>query len=300
MAQRPIRSMMYVPGHKQGWIDKVPTFGADAIVLDLEDSVPDALKVEARGRVAASIGPLQSSGSRLFVRTNKGRHAYDVDDLRAVVQPGLAGIFVTKAEDPTDIECLSRLVAEIEDRKGMAIGTVRLIPAIETAKAAQFVYEIACNPRVETLVAVSARGADLERNLGFSWTADGLETLYHRSQAVIACRAAGKPFPIGGMNQDVHDLEWLAKQARFNKSLGFAGEIVLHPSNVAPINAIYGPSEADIAHYLGLVAAFEAAEKKGEGAVLYKGEHIDIAHVVTARGFLDLWKDVVAGVAKQP
>jgi citrate lyase subunit beta/citryl-CoA lyase len=291
MAARPIRSMLYVPGHKKSWIDKIPSFGADAIVLDLEDSVPDASKVEARGIVAEAIPGLAPKGSKLYVRTNKGRFAYNFDDLRAVVQPGLSGIFVTKAEDPTDIECLSRMIGEVEHEKRMAVGAVKMIPAIETAKAAQFVYDIAANPRVETIVAVSARGADLERSLGFTWTPEGLETLYHRSQAVIACRAAGKPFPIGGMNQEVHDIAWLKKQATFNKSLGFAGEIVLHPSNVAPINEVYSPGPERIAYYKGLIAAFEAGEKQGQGAVLYKGEHIDIAHVVTAKEFLALWDE---------
>jgi citrate lyase subunit beta/citryl-CoA lyase len=286
---RPIRTMLYVPGHKASWIEKIPTFGADAVTLDLEDSVPDHLKIEARRIVAEAIPRLRGCPSRLYVRTNKGRFAYDFEDLRAVVQPGLAGIVVTKAEDPTDIEALSRMVAEVEHAKNMTVGTTMLIPPIETARAAQFVFEIASNPRVEQIVAVSARGADLERNLGFTWTPQGLETLYHRSQAVIASRAAGKRFPIGGMWQEVHDLEGLRKQALFNKQLGFSGEIVLHPSNVPVINEVYSPSPEQLAHYRGMIEAFAAAEKQGQGAILYKGEHIDIAHVQTAREFLELW-----------
>lgn len=286
---RPIRTLMFVPGHKEKWIEKIPTFGADAVVLDLEDSVPDALKESARGIVAAAIPTLHGKGPRLYVRTNRGPHAYDVDDLRAVVQPGLAGIFVAKAEDPTDIECLSRLIAEVEHRKGMPIGGVHLIAAIETAKAAQHVYEIACNPRVGHLVQVTAKGADLERNLGFQWTAEGTETLYLRSHAVVAARAACKPFIIGGMWQEVHDLEGLEKAARFNKTLGFTGEIVLHPSNVPVVNEVFSPSADEIAFYRGMIEAFAEAEAKGEGAIIYRGEHIDIAHVQTARAFLALW-----------
>jgi len=288
---RPIRTMLYIPGHKAKWIENIPSFGADAITLDLEDSVPDQLKAEARGIVAAAIPKLKGCRSRLYVRTNKGRFSYDVEDIKAVVQPGLAGIVVTKAEDPADIECISRMVAEVEHAKGMTIGSTTLIPPIETARAAQFVFDIAANPRVETICAVSARGADLERNLGFTWTPEGLETLYHRSQAVIACRAAGKPFPIGGMWQEVHDLKGLRKQAEFNKQLGFTGEIILHPSNVPVINEVYSPSKAELDHYRGLITAFEAGEKQGQGAVIYKGEHIDIAHAVTARAFLALWAD---------
>lgn len=286
---RPIRTMMYVPGHKEKWIEKIPTFGADVVVLDLEDSVPDHLKVDARGIVAAALERLKDCGTRLFVRTNKGKFAYDFDDVLTVVQPALAGIVVTKAEDPEDIESLSRLIAEVEHRKGIKHGSVTMIPPIETARAAQFVFEIASNPRVETICAVSARGADLERNLGFTWTAEGFETLYHRSQAIIACKAAGKRFPIGGMWQEVHDLEGLRKQSLFNKQLGFSGEIVLHPSNVPVVNEIYSPTAEQLSFYRGMIETFAAAEKQGEGAILYKGEHIDIAHVETAKAFLELW-----------
>jgi citrate lyase subunit beta/citryl-CoA lyase len=285
----PIRSLLFVPGHKSSWIDKVPSYGADAVVLDLEDSVPDSLKLEARRITAEAIGRLALKGPRLFVRTNKGSYAYDFDDVKAVVQPGLSGLFVAKAEDPVDIEALSRMIAEAERARGMEIGVTRLIAAIETARAAQSVFEIASHPRVDYVVAVTARGADLERNLGFTWTASGLETLYHRSQAVVASRAAGKPFPIGGMWQEVHDLDGLRKAAEFNKQLGFSGEIVLHPSNVAVVNEVFSPNAEQLAHYRGMIAAFAAAERQGQGAILYKGEHIDIAHVATAKAFLALW-----------
>jgi len=130
---------------------------------------------------------------------------------------------------------------------------------------------------------------DAEQNFGFTWTAEGTETLYHRSRAVIACKAAGKRFPIGGMWQEVHDLEGLRKQALFNKQLGFSGEIILHPSNVAVINEVYSPAAGQLDFYRGMIEAFAAAEKEGQGAIMYRGEHIDIAHVETARSFLALW-----------
>src|SRR5690606_14801134 len=111
------------------------------VVLDLEDSVPHALKHEARDTVAGAIPGHADGRARLYVRTNRGAHAYDVDDLRAVVQPGLDGIFVSKAEDPTDIELLSRFISEIETAKGMAVGSTRLIVPIETAQASQYAFE---------------------------------------------------------------------------------------------------------------------------------------------------------------
>jgi citrate lyase subunit beta/citryl-CoA lyase len=278
--------MMFVPGSRPGWIDKANGAGADALVYDLEDSVPAGAKAEARGVVAAAIERFDPTTAALYVRTNKGRHIYDFDDLRAVIHAKVAGLFVAKAEGPEDLELLDRLVSEVEDRKGLKVGATRFVVALETARAAELAFSIASHPRVQTLVASAAKNADVARALGFTWTPEGLETLYFRSRAVIACRAAGKRFPIGGLWQEVHDLDGLRRHAEFNRRLGFRGEIVLHPSNVTVVNEIYSLSAADRAYFQGMIAAFDAAEAQGLASVIYDGEHIDIAHVVTARELL--------------
>lgn len=281
-----IRSMMFVPGNRQNMIDKSANAGADALVYDLEDSVPVTAKSEARAMVAAAVTKFDAAKAALYVRTNKGSHIYDFEDLLAVVQPGVSGIFVAKAEGPEDIELLSRLVSEVEDRKGLPVGALRFVVALETARAVELAFPIAAHPRVQTLVMSAAKDADVARNLGFIWTPAGLETVYARSRAIIACRAAGKRFPIGGLWQDVHDLEGLRRAALFNRQLGFRGEICLHPSNVPVINEVYSLSATERAYYEGLIAAFRAAEAEGRASVAYEGEHIDIAHVTTAQQIL--------------
>lgn len=278
--------MMFVPGNRPSWIAKAIAAGPDAIVLDLEDSVPVAEKANARLLVAEAVKQHDPAHGLLYVRTNPGVHMPDWDDIQAVVHANLTGIFVAKATGPEDVEIVSRLVAEAESRQGMEIGSVQLVVALEMARAAEKAFEIASHPRVQTLVSSAAKNADVARALGFTWSADGLETLYFRSKTIIACRAAGKPFPIGGLWQDVHDLEGLRRFSSFNKSLGFTGEIVLHPSNVPVVNEIYSLSAQDRDYYEGMIAAFAAAEAEGKAAVIYRGEHIDIAHVETAREML--------------
>jgi citrate lyase subunit beta/citryl-CoA lyase len=184
---RPIRAMLFVPGNRPNWIEKARGSGADALVLDLEDSVVLAAKAEARRISAQAIEGGAGGGPPLYVRTNKSVHIYDFDDIQAVVRPGLSGVFVTKADGPEDIALISRMIAEVEHRQSMKIGAVGLVVAIETARAAQFAFEIASHPRVDALVACAARNADVARALGFSWTPEGLETLYHRSRAIMAC-----------------------------------------------------------------------------------------------------------------
>jgi len=283
---RPIRTMMFVPGNRPSWIAKAIAAGPDAIVLDLEDSVPVAEKANARALVAEAVVKHDPADGLLYVRTNPGVHMPDWDDILAVVHPKLTGIFVAKATGVEDVEMVSRMVAEAESRQGMPIGEVQLVVALEMARAAEMAFEIASHPRVQTLVSSAARNADVARALGFTWSPEGLETLYFRSKTIIACRAAGKPFPIGGLWQDVHDLEGLRKFSAFNRSLGFTGEIVLHPSNVPIMNEIYSLSAQDRDYYEGMITTFAAAEAQGQAAVMYRGEHIDIAHVETAREML--------------
>ena len=283
---RPIRTMLFVPGNRRSWMEKARKAGADALVFDLEDSVPCAEKAAARDIVAAEIDKHAAENGLLYIRINRDNQKYDSEDVSAVVKPGINGLFVPKAEGPEDVSDLSDMVAEMEKRKGIPSGSIGLVVALETARSVQLSYDIAQLPRVETLVACTARNADVARNLGFTWTAEGLETLYHRSRAVIASRAAGKKFPIGGLWQDVHDLDGLRKFAEFNRSLGFTGEIVLHPSNVPVVNEVYSLSQADRRYYEGMIEAFAEAEVEGKAAVMYEGEHIDIAHVTTAREML--------------
>ena len=280
--------MLFVPGNRASWIEKAADATADALVLDLEDSVPVADKAAARGIVAEAVGRHDPANGLLYVRTNPGLHMPDWEDIQAVVQPGLTGLFVAKVESPEDVEMLARMVSEVEHRRGMRVGTLGFVVALETARAAELAYPIASHPRVQTLVASAAKNADVARALGFTWSMEGLETLYFRSRAVLACRAAGKPFPIGGLWQDVHDLDGLRTFSGFNRQLGFTGEIVLHPSNVTVVNEIYSLSAADRDYYEGMIAAFADAEAKGIAAVMYRGEHIDIAHVETARQMLRL------------
>ena len=106
------------------------------------------------------------------------------------------------------------------------------------------------------------------------------------AQKLIA-RAAGKPV-YGGLWQEVHDLEGLRVALAANRRLGFTGELLLHPGRVAIANEVYSPSEAEVAYYSGMIAAFEAARAEGRAAVIYDGEHIDYAHVNTARGIVEL------------
>jgi citrate lyase subunit beta/citryl-CoA lyase len=283
---KPIRSFLFVPGVRESWIDKVVSAGADALILDLEDSVPVDAKVQAREVVSRKIAGLAAAGQRVYVRINRSPFMYSMEDLLAVVVPGLEGIVLSKPNGPEDIHMASMMVAEAELRNGIAAGTLGLIPTLETARSIQFAHEIALATRVTAIVCAAAKNGDVARSVGFQWTREGLESLPFKSATVIAARAAGK-LPLAGLWQEVHDLEGLKVAAAAHRRMGFVGEMLLHPSNVAPVNAAYSPSDEDIAYYQGMIEAFASAQAEGRAAVIYDGEHIDYAHVKTAREIVE-------------
>ncbi|WP_033840760.1 HpcH/HpaI aldolase/citrate lyase family protein [Bordetella bronchiseptica] len=284
---KPIRSFLFVPGNKESMLDKAALAKADALILDLEDSVPPAEKLAARELVARKIPALIAQGQRIWVRINRSAYIYDLDDILAVAQPGVEGVVISKPWGPEDVYMASSMIAEAETRANLPLGSIGLIPLLETARSMQLCYEIAQMPRVVGIVGATAKNADMGRALKFVWTPEGRETEYLKSRVVMAARAAGKQ-AIGGIWQQIKDLEGLARSSAFDRQLGMSGELALHPMQVETINRTYTPTAEDVAYYQGMIDALDAAQAQGRASVMYDGEHIDIAHVKTAHEVIAL------------
>lgn len=289
----PYRSVLFVPAHKQEWATKAIASGADAVVLDLEDSVPADRKVEARGLVADTVGRVREAGhgAGLFVRPNALDTGLAGTDLEAAVCPGLTGVFVPKVRDRDDVLRWETLVDWFELRNGAGTdaGTgsgLELIVPVETVEAIQNCREIAgATPRVGAMVGPTAEHADIARAVGYRWSTEGTETLYLRSRVLLACREHGL-HALTGLWEELSDLDGLKAFADYGLQLGFRGQIAIHPSHVATINEVFSPTAEEIDFREGLVAAFEEAAARGDGAVRYRGIHIDKAHADTAREWL--------------
>ncbi len=288
---RPMRSLLFVPGHRQGWPAKALASGVDGIILDLEDSVPLASKAEAREIVAESIRSLRAASEKvgIYVRLNAMETGMSGDDIEKVAISGLDGFLPAKTYGPRDIAHFDALISHYERRNGVQPGSLEIIIPMETAQAySQCEAMIAASPRVATLFAGTARDADVSRSVGFEFTSEGHETLYLRSRAVLAVRAAGLEFPLVGLWQEPGDIEGLRAFAIQNRRLGYRGQVLIHPSHVATVNEVYSPSAQDVAFYAGMIEAFEAAEAQGIAAINYEGHHIDYAHVKTAHQVLEM------------
>lgn len=284
---RPYRSMLFVPGHRTAWVDKAIASGADAITLDLEDSVPQELKHEARRQVRESIDRLREENVNVgvLVRVNGLSTGQTGFDLEAVVGPGVDAIFAPKVETALDAQRFETLVDYFESRNGGE--GIRLVVPMETARAVVNCDEIAAStPRIGAILGSTAEHADVAREIGFEWTPEGMETLAIRTRVQLAARAAGV-HPMTGLWERIHDLDGLRRFAIQGRQIGFRGQIAIHPSHVAVINEVFGPDPAQRRFFEGMILAYEAAAAEGAGAVVYEGSHIDKAHLDKARQWLE-------------
>lgn len=275
---RPYRSVLFVPGNRPQWCDKAAVSGADAIVLDLEDSVPDGEKVSARAQVRESISRLRATNAEigLLVRVNPLSTKLTGADLEETVVPGLTGAFVPKVEQATDVLRYDALLDHFEPRNGVQ-GLEYIVP-VETVPAINNCLEVAtASPRVGAMIGPTAEHADIARAVGYEWTPEGTETLYQRSRILLACRQAGI-HALTGLWERIEDLGGLREFALRGRQLGFRGMIAIHPSHVPAINEVFSPSRSDIDFYQGLVESYEKAAAEGSGALRYRGVHIDKAH----------------------
>ncbi|CAM3036360.1 HpcH/HpaI aldolase/citrate lyase family protein [Skermania piniformis] len=288
---KPYRSMLFVPGHKPSWADKALASGADAVILDLEDSVPVADKADARKTVAETIGRLGGDDVRadLWVRPNSSVTGLLGGDLEAVVQPGLVGLFLPKVFTAEEIVRIDAVVSHIESREGLTENSIGIIVSYETAVSMAHCEEIAAaSPRVVSLLGATGPSADVGRELGFEFTPQGLETLYLRSRIILAARAADLHHPLAGVWQDLADRDGCRRFAEDNRGLGYRGLVCIHPSHVAIANDVFTPEPEKVAFYRRMIEAFRHAEAAGSAAVDFEGQHIDIAHVKTAEGVIAL------------
>jgi citrate lyase subunit beta/citryl-CoA lyase len=174
---KPYRSILFVPANRPRMLDKAPTTGADAILVDLEDAVPENERAGARDVVHEYIPRLV--GHSVFVRTSAVATGLARRDLEAAVVPGLHGIFIPKVDSPDDVRTVARWLDELEVKGGIAPGTVELICMLESARGVRLAYEIAMSSsRVVSLLFSSGENGDFQTDIGCDWSVDGIEMLY--------------------------------------------------------------------------------------------------------------------------
>ena len=282
---RPCRSMLYIPGDSPRMIQHAPVFGADSILLDLEDAVALTEKDAARKMVACYLKNYDFKSLIVTVRVNGSDTEYFDDDLKEIIPCVPDAVRIPKCNSPEDIMLADKKIEEIEKANSIPVGKVRIHAMIETALGVEnsFLIASAC-PRVQ---AITLGGQDLTADMGVQKTKEGWELFYARSRVVVAARAA-RVDVYDTVWADIDDKEGLMKECRQIVNLGFTGKAAIHPDQIETIHRAFMPTEKEFRKALRVMEAAEDARKEGKGVISVDGKMVDAPVVARASRLLEL------------
>lgn len=291
-----MRSIMYIPGNNPKMVEKAPTIPADIITLDLEDSVPPAEKENARKLIVEKLKFAGSGGSQVYVRINNWETEMTNADLEAIVQPGLDGVTLAKTGHPDDVQRLAWKLEELERRRGLEIGTVKISMLLETAKGIMNAYEC-CMASPRNVNAIFG-AVDYCRDMRVKLTNEAVEQQWGRAKMAVACRAAGI-VAIDAPFVSFKDTEAFERNVMEGKQMGYEGRMIIHPSQVEPSNRLYAPDPADVEWAHGVVKVFEEEGiAKGKAAVSYLNKMVDTPVYLNAKDILAAQAEIDAKTKK--
>jgi citrate lyase subunit beta/citryl-CoA lyase len=280
-----LRSLLFVPGNKENMLEKASGFRPDVFIPDMEDSVPDAEKANARETIAGFLPKLAATGVPVMPRVNSLPTGWTEDDLAAVVGSDIFGISIGKIDEPADIQHVSEILARLEAERGVEVGVLRIIPWLESALAIVNCYDILkSSPRI---IGVAFGAEDYTHDMGIERLEDESESAFARNTLSMAARAA-RVTALDTPYFSFRDDDGLRANSRESRQRGFKGRFAIHPAQIEGINETYSPSEAEIEHARRIVAAFEEAESRGRGSTSLDGKVIDVPVVKRARALLEL------------
>ncbi|MGE4217837.1 MAG: CoA ester lyase [Alphaproteobacteria bacterium] len=273
------RTFMFAPGNHPRKVEKVFECGADAVILDLEDAVARVEKVATRKPVAEALQ--RPRPNKAYVRVNAYNTEFCYGDLVAVVGAGLDGIVLPMVEDASDLAAVDWLIGNLERERGLAPGSIDLMPIVETGKGMAKLREIAtAGTRVRRLV---FGAGDYTLDMNIQWSLEEWELDAARAEMVLASRLGGLEAPIDTVWVHIKDIDNLTRSAQRVRAMGFQGKMCIYPPQVPAVNAVFTPSEAEVAHARRVVAAFAEAEKAGSSSIQLDGYFIDYPIVYKAQ-----------------
>ena len=276
------RTALFIPVHIEKFVVKAHTRGADAYILDLEDSVPLDQKEMARTCVIPAAKTVSQAGAAALVRINLDER-FAMGDIAASIDQAVSAIVIPKVESAKQLLKFAEYIDALEQMRGLPTGHTSIIAMIESVDALPYLDEIATShPRV---VAMTLGSEDFSATAGMMPVPQTL--LLPNQMLAFACRRANiMPLGFPGSIADYSDLDEFRSTVQFAKQLGFVGAFCIHPTQVGVINEVLSPTEAEIEHAKGLLDAFNAGLAAGKGAVEYKGKMIDLPVVERAKELL--------------
>lgn len=277
-SNRPRRSALYMPASNARALEKAKTLDCDVVILDLEDAVAPDAKEAARTAAADAVRGGGYGHRELVIRVNRLDTPWGVADVKAAAEAEPDAILLPKVESATEVLHLEALMEGVKPNARTAIWCM-----IETPRGFLKLEKIAfASPRLGCFV---MGFADLVKDLRAVDTVDRLPLHYAMSQAVMMARAANLDV-LDGMYPVITDEDGLVRQCRQAREFGFDGKTLIHPSQIAPCNAAFAPTDAEVAQAKRIIEAFEAAEREGKGLAVLNGQMIEALHADAARRVL--------------
>jgi citrate lyase subunit beta/citryl-CoA lyase len=277
---RPRRSALYLPGNNARAMEKARTLSADVLIFDLEDAVGPDAKAESRAKVCDAISSGGYRPREIVVRVNGLGTDWHDDDLAAVAASTADGVLVPKVESGEQVQALATVLDTLD-----APTSLRLWVMIETPRAILRVEEIAsASDRLAGLVVGTN---DLVNDLHSLHVPGRAPVLPALALAMLGARAAGKAI-LDGVFNNITDEAGFRAEARQGREMGFDGKTLIHPSQLAPANEVFGPSPEELTDARKIVSAYEQAQATGDSVITVDGRMIESLHVRDAQRILAL------------
>ena len=289
------RSLLFAPGNVPRRVEKAFTLEADVVIVDLEDSVATSDKEATRKPVAEALA--RARKGRGYVRVNAPSTPFCYGDLVATLHRNVDGVLLPKVESAADLHAIDWLLAALERERGIAEGSIDLIPQIETAAGVQRIDRVLQARSLRPYKApwrvkrVAFGAADYAHELGLTVGMDEPELGDARARLVLSSRAAGLEGPIDSPWFHFKETAAFERALERSRRAGFQGRLCVHPDQIGPVNRAYLPSAEELERAQRIVAAFKEAEARGEAAIQVDGQMIDYPVVHRAQALLDSMRD---------
>lgn len=279
------RSLIFVPGNNPRFLEKAKKIQADIVCFDLEDSVPDDQKINARNLIKSALKSKKSYKSAIFVRTNSPSSGKIPSDLKEVIQKGIDGIVIPKVNNIQELKKIEKILSKLE--KIQKLKPIQIIPSIESAQGVVNTYNIASFGK--RISAVVFGVFDLLNDIGVEYTKESLGEKYSRTKIPIDAHAAGV-VAIDAIWQDLKDSKGLEKDCKVGKNLGYSGKSIIHPDQISIVHKLFHPNKSEISWAQKVCKIYLESTKKGTGATTIEGKMIDEVHFKQAKALLELVK----------
>ena|SRR3972149_1304605 len=281
--KRFIRSLIFVPGNNPRFLEKAKTLPADIVCFDLEDSVPDLEKKNARKLIKDALKERSQYTSDVYVRINSPESTKIQDDLQEIVQDGLDGIVIPKVNNSKELKKIEKTLALLETKRKLS--SISLIPSIESAEGVTKTYEIAsASKRISALI---FGVFDFLNDMGIEYTKQPEGAKFARAKIPIEAKAVGV-YALDAIWQDLKDEKGLIEDCKIGKSLGYVGKTIIHPDQILIIHKTFHPNKTELEWAEKVCNTYEKSTKKGKGATTVDGKMIDEVHYKRAKALFDL------------